>query len=74
METELNQIAKMEKFECPHCGIKLGNFMYAYKCPFCHEELKHNTRPMVSVIKRDSQKPKWWPVRLFFRIVGIVES
>src|SRR5580698_10028509 len=50
----------------PHCGIKLGNFLYADACPFCHEELKHNTRPLVSATKKDSQKPKSWPVRLFF--------
>jgi predicted amidophosphoribosyltransferase len=64
----------MYKLKCPHCGIKLGNFLYADACPHCHEELKHNTRPLVSVIKKDSQKPKLWPVRLFFRIVRFVES
>jgi hypothetical protein len=64
----------MNGLECPHCGIKLGKFLYAYKCPYCHEELKHNTQPMVSVIKKDSQEPKSWPLRLFFRIVRFVES
>jgi hypothetical protein len=64
----------MYKYKCPHCGIKLGNFMYAYACPYCHEELKHNTRVLVSVTKEDSQKPKWWPLRSFFRIVRFVES
>jgi hypothetical protein len=64
----------MNKFKCPHCGVKLGNFLYAYECPFCHEELKHNTRVMVSVIKPVSLKPKSWPVRLFFRVVRFMES
>jgi DNA-directed RNA polymerase subunit RPC12/RpoP len=64
----------MDKYKCPHCGIKLGNFMYAYDCLYCHEELKHNTRVLVSVTKEDLQKPKSWPVCLFFRLVRFVES
>jgi hypothetical protein len=64
----------MENPKCPHCGIELGKFLYADACPFCHEELKHNSRPLVSVIKAGPQKPKSWPVRLFFRIVRFVES
>jgi hypothetical protein len=64
----------MEKFKCPHCGIKLGNFMYAYECPNCHGELKHNTRALVLIRKKGSRKPKWWPVRIFFRIVRFVEG
>jgi hypothetical protein len=64
----------MNKSKCPHCGIKLGNFLYADACPFCHEKLKHNTRPLVPVIKKDPNKPKLWPVQLFFRTVRFVES
>jgi hypothetical protein len=64
----------MYKFKCPHCGIKLGDFLYAYECPYCHEELKHNTRLLVSAKKQDSLKPQSWPVSLFFRIVRLVES
>lgn len=41
-----NQSIEMNKSKCPHCGTKLGNFMYADMCPHCHEELKHNTRPL----------------------------
>ena len=33
------------KSKCPHCRQKLGNFMYATECPFCHEELEHNRTP-----------------------------
>jgi hypothetical protein len=65
---------KMYKLKCPHCRIKLGNFLYADACPYCHEELKHNTRLLVSVIKKDSQKSKSWPGRFFSRIVRIAES
>jgi hypothetical protein len=64
----------MKKFKCPHCGVKLGNFLYAYECPYCHEELKHNTRLLVSVVPKDPHKVKSWPVRLFFRAVGLLES
>lgn len=64
----------MNDLKCPHCGVKLGQFLYACQCPFCHEALKHNTRPLVSVKKRDPQKPKSWQVRLFLRIVRFVES
>lgn len=48
--------------------------MYADACPYCHKELQHNTRPLVSTIKKDPQKPKSGPVRLFFRLVRFVES
>ncbi|HEX5220532.1 MAG TPA: hypothetical protein VFZ59_13260 [Verrucomicrobiae bacterium] len=33
------------KTKCPHCREKLGNFVYATECPFCHKELEHNRRP-----------------------------
>lgn len=64
----------MNETKCPHCGMKLGNFMYAYECPYCHEELKHNKLPLGLAIKKNSPKPKSWPVSLFFRIVRLVES
>ena len=64
----------MYKFKCPHCGIKLGNFLYADACPYCHEELKHNTRPLITVLKPDSQKTKLWPAYLFSHLLRFVES
>jgi hypothetical protein len=64
----------MNKSKCPHCGLKLGNFLYADACPRCHEELKHNTKLQVLVPKHDTQKAKSWPVLLFFRLVRLVES
>jgi hypothetical protein len=64
----------MYKFKCPHCGIKLRNFLYADVCPYCHEELEHNTTPLITVLKPDLQKPKSWPVRLFSRLVRLLES
>src|SRR5207244_1345481 len=59
---------KMNITKCPHCGVKLGNFLYADACPHCHEELKHNTRPLLSTPKQDPRKAKLWPVRMFKRL------
>lgn len=64
----------MIKLRCPHCGIKLGNFVYADACPSCHEELKHNTAPLLPAKKKDPQRRRSWPVRIFFKIVRFVES
>ena len=63
----------MYKFKCPHCGIKLRNFLYADACPYCHEVLEHNTRPLITVLQPDSQKSKSWAVRLFSRLGRFVE-
>ena len=64
----------MNKSRCSHCGVKLGNFLYAAACPNCHEELKQNTNPLVSAKKKDLQKRVLRPVRIFFSIVRLVES
>ena len=66
--------SKMNISKCPHCGLKLGNFLYADACPHCHEELLHNTTPLLSAPKHDSQKVKLWPVRMFTRLIRFVES
>ena len=54
--------------------MKLGNFLYADACPHCHQELKHNTAPLLSLPKKDPLKPKPWLERAFFRMVRFVES
>jgi len=59
--------------KCPHCGIKLGNFLYADECPSCHEELKHNTKPLVSLEQKGS-RPKSWLARGFLCVMRFVES
>ena len=64
----------MNRPKCPHCGFKLGNFLYADACPHCHEELKHNTRPLIPARKKNPRKVHSWPVRIFFKIVRLVES
>jgi hypothetical protein len=64
----------MNRSKCPHCGVKLGNFLYADACPHCHEELKHNTKPLIPARRKDPHKPQLWLVRMFFRLVRIVES
>jgi hypothetical protein len=66
--------AQMSKSRCPLCGIKLGNFLYADACPSCHEELKHNTAPLLAAKKKDPQRRKSWPVRIFLSLVRFVES
>jgi len=59
--------------KCPHCGVKLGNFLYADACPHCDEVLKHNLPMHVSAhVKVTTPQP--WLVRAFFSIVRFVES
>jgi hypothetical protein len=65
---------EMNRSTCPHCRARLGNFLYADVCPHCHEELKHNSLPLLAAKKKDLQKQQPWPVRLFFRIMRLVES
>ena len=43
----------MNMQKCPHCGVKLGNLMYADACPHCHKELVHNRKPTLSTSKAD---------------------
>jgi hypothetical protein len=58
--------------KCPHCGVKLGDFLYADACPRCHEVLENNQ------VKRSAAKkiarPRSWPIRAFFAMVRFVES
>ena len=64
----------MNRSQCPHCGVKLGNFLYADACPHCHEELKHNTKPLLPPPKKDPHREQSWVARTFFGIVRFVES
>ena len=64
----------MSLSRCPHCGIKLGNFLYADACPHCHEELKNNTEPLIAARTKNPQRAQLWPVRVFFSLVRLVES
>jgi len=63
----------MNRYKCPHCGVRLGNFLYADACSDCHEELKHNTRALFAP-KSALQKPSAWPRQLFIRLLRFVES
>ncbi len=60
--------------KCPHCGVKLGNYLYADACPRCHTELEHNTRVDISAPAKDPLRTRAWPIRLFRRAVLLVES
>jgi hypothetical protein len=68
-----NQTIKMNRSRCPHCGVKPGNSLYADACPHCHEQLKHNTRPL-STPKQNSRKAKAWLVQMFSRLLLLAES
>ena len=64
----------MNRSRCPYCGVKLGNYLYADACPECNEELKHNTKPLVAARKEDPGITHLWPVRMFWRIMRLVEG
>lgn len=64
----------MNRFRCPHCHAKLGNYYYANACPHCHAELEHNTMVLVTPSARAAERKRSWPVRAFFQIVRLVES
>jgi hypothetical protein len=70
----INRKYNMNKSRCPHCGFKLGNFLYADACPQCHEELKHNTKRLIPAPKKDPQLAQPWLTRIFFGVVRFVES
>jgi hypothetical protein len=59
--------------KCPHCGVKLGDFLYADACPHCQEVLKDNL-PMHTSARLKVTTAKSWPSRAFFSIVSFVES
>jgi hypothetical protein len=63
----------MFKRKCPHCGVKLGDFLYADACPHCHEVLKHNL-PIHAPLDVKVARAKAWPVRVFFTVRDFVES
>ena len=63
----------MFKRKCPHCGVKLGDFLYADACPLCHEVLKHNLLIHAPVDVKVA-RAKSWPVRVFFTVRDFVES
>lgn len=64
----------MNKSRCPHCGIKLGNFLYADACPHCGEELTQNTKALIPAQKKTTQSVQPWLIRSFFGLVRMVES
>ena len=32
--------------KCPHCGVKLGNYLHVNECPICHAQLQIKTSPI----------------------------
>lgn len=72
--TTIKKANAMNISRCPHCGVKLGNYLYADACPHCHEELKHNTKPLTPTPKQQPHKAQLWPARFFFGILRLVEA
>ena len=64
----------MFKRKCPHCGARLGDFLYADACPHCHEVLEHNNQAKLKPAHAKVTKTRSWPVRTFFSLVRFVES
>ena len=64
----------MNRSRCPHCGVKLGNFLYADACPHCHHELEYNKMIPTSALANVPSAEKAWLIRLFLRVVRFVES
>jgi hypothetical protein len=59
--------------KCSHCGVKLGDFLYADACPHCHEALEQN-RPEQTPAHLKVARARSWPVRALFGVVRFVES
>jgi endogenous inhibitor of DNA gyrase (YacG/DUF329 family) len=62
--------------KCPHCGSKLGNYLYATECPQCHKELEHNNMSKFTVApqKRSMPPSTVFPLPLFRWLVRVVET
>ena len=64
----------MFKRKCPHCGVGLGDFLYADACPHCHEVLEYNNQARLTPAHEKVTKTRSWPVQAFFGLVRFVES
>jgi len=64
----------MNNQKCPHCGVKLGNFLYADKCPHCHNELEENTKPLIPIPKPVPSQARVWLNQAWLRLTNFVES
>lgn len=64
----------MNTTRCPHCGGRLGRFLYADACPHCHHELAHNTRILVSAPVVTPHAHTSWPYRLARGVIKLIES
>ncbi|ACB74513.1 hypothetical protein Oter_1228 [Opitutus terrae PB90-1] len=63
----------MSSRNCPHCGHRLGNYLYADACPSCHRELTHNTRPLVTPPKLDPNRVRSPMYRAFLGLRNAIE-
>jgi hypothetical protein len=63
----------MFKKKCPHCGVRLGDFIFADACPHCHEVLKYNLAKPAAAHAKNAMATSW-PVRAFRRLFYFEES
>ncbi len=59
--------------KCPHCGVKLGDFLYAEACPRCHEVLRRNRAKQPSARVKVATVNAW-PAGVFLTVLRFVES
>ena len=55
----------MNKWKCPACGERLGNYLYADACPKCQTELKYNTVKLLPPTIKNPWLRKSWLGRFF---------
>jgi hypothetical protein len=64
----------MFKTKCPHCRVRLGDFLYADFCPDCRRELKHNTAAWLPARPVAATRRRSFPMRVFLGVVRLIES
>jgi hypothetical protein len=58
----------MRTTRCPSCRQRLGAYLYALECPFCHEDIRHNQKQEDTATERLVHAP------LVVAVAGIVMS
>lgn len=64
----------MNALRCPHCWVRLKNYLYADACPHCQHELLNNTRVLISVPRVEGRRNNAWYCRMFRGVVRLIES
>jgi hypothetical protein len=64
----------MFKTKCPHCRVKLGDYLYADFCLYCRRELKHNRTALLPARPVTAIRRRSFPMRVFLGVVRLIES